>query len=40
MLNMGELEFPALIGTQIDCFCLVVSEDCYGSELSKMGADT
>lgn len=39
MLNMGELAFPALIDTQIDCFSLVVSEDCYGSEMSKTGAD-
>lgn len=36
---MGELEFPALIGTWIDGFFLVVSEDCYGSELSKMSED-
>lgn len=39
MLSIGELAFPTLIGTWIDCFSLAVPEDCYGTELSKMGAD-
>lgn len=38
MLSTGDLALPTLIGTWIDCFSLTVPEECYGPEMSKIGA--